>query len=77
MDKERLFQASASCKDDETFYDRIARRRRLQKAAVERVARRYANIKPKKQGRWPQKAGQMAHGRLRRPGDRETSGFVR
>ena len=52
MDKERLFQASASRKDEETFYERIARRRRLQKAAVERVARRYANIKPKKQGRW-------------------------
>ena len=52
MDKERLFQASASRKEDETFYDRIARRRRLQKAAAERVARRHANIKPKKEGRW-------------------------
>ena len=52
MDKERLFHASASRKDDETFYDRIDRLRRIQKAAAERVARRYANIKPKKQGRW-------------------------
>ena len=52
MDKERLFQASASRKDDETFYDRINRLRRLREAAAERVARRYANIKPKKQGRW-------------------------
>ena len=52
MDKERLFHASASRKDDETFYDRIARLRRLREAAAERVARRYADIKPKKQGRW-------------------------
>ena len=52
MDKERLFHASASRKDEETFYDRIARLRRLREAAAERVARRYANIKPKKQGRW-------------------------
>ena len=52
MDKERLFQASASRKDDETFYDRIARLRRIQKAAAEQIARRHANIKPKKEGRW-------------------------
>lgn len=55
MDKDRLFRVQSSRKDDEadeTFYDRIARIRRIQKAAAERVARRYADIKPKKQGRW-------------------------
>ena len=52
MDKEKLFHALDAREEDETCYDRIERLTRIRKAAAERTARRYANRKPKKEGRW-------------------------
>lgn len=45
------FPVPESRKDEESFHDRIARLRRIQKEAAARVARRYADVKPKK-GKW-------------------------
>ena len=45
------FPVPESRKDEESFHDRIARLRRIQKEAAARVARRYADVKPEK-GKW-------------------------
>ena len=46
------FPVPESRKDEESFHDRIARLRRIQKEAAARVARRYADVEPEEKGEW-------------------------